>query len=296
MPELPKEPETSAGKERANHLEEWKKARDTLQFFDDKLHDLRKYGFSFLTGLLAAGSILSEIVLQATLPSTITPERVKFAVFFVTLMLIVALHLLDKNYRVLQQAACTRAIVLERKLNLEFSETMAVRHKHGKIDQHLWYVYKIFILGVAGLGIAILYPHWLLMVFLAICALAAWLFMRRQRKELQLEFRNPGMCEDWTVSPLECTRDEEIKITLNNLNEEPDSAIIFEKYYLIWEIKNKYEDIEYQVTPLQNLKVYGNHSWVVKPSAFENGGKKGVYRLQPRGWKTPLPISIIVHK
>jgi hypothetical protein len=39
-------------------LEEWKQARDVLKSFDDRIHDLRKYGFTFITGLMAVEGIL----------------------------------------------------------------------------------------------------------------------------------------------------------------------------------------------------------------------------------------------
>ena len=105
-----------------NHMEEWKQARDVIKSYDEHLHDLRKYGFSFLTALLAAGAILTPAIVEST--EAQVPNVVKFAVFSVTLLLIAALHLLDRNYRVFQEAAVTRALVLERRLNIELSEVI----------------------------------------------------------------------------------------------------------------------------------------------------------------------------
>jgi hypothetical protein len=279
------------------HKKEWEEARGVLKFYDERLHDLRKYGFSFLTALLAAGSILSEIVPGATPPSTITPDKVKLAVFVVTLMLIVALHLFDKNYRVFQQAAFTRALVLERKLNIELSEIISDRYKSDKIARHVLYVYILFICGVALLGGFILYPNWSLIRWLAVAVIVALGFIIYQ-DTLRLQYRHEELKlkDDWTVSPLECTGDEAIRITLNNMGNNP---IVFEEGKLIWEIKSEGVPLANPCQKLaeMNMEVpaYGNYTWVQKPSEFPGGGlKKGVYQLQPWDWDTPLPISIIV--
>lgn len=92
-------------KDREIHLKEWEKARGVLQFYDDKLHDLRKYGFSFITAFLTADGILLSTKLSSG-----TPAPIKFAVFGVTLILILALHLIDKNYRVFSKGSCNACI------------------------------------------------------------------------------------------------------------------------------------------------------------------------------------------
>ncbi len=237
-------PKTTLDKESTNHIEEWKKARDTLQSFDDKLHDLRKHGFSFLTGLFAIGSILSEIVPGAADGSTITPEKVKLGVFIVTLMLIVALHLLDRNYRGFQQAAFTRAMVLERKLNLELSEAISARHRKGRIAPNVLAVYFLFIGGVAVLGGFVLYPNRSLILWLVGAAVLALLFIIVQNKTLRPGWREEAFKEDWTVSPLECTKNELIRITWNNLSEEIGSKFkSLDGDGKIFEIKDKDDQI-----------------------------------------------------
>jgi hypothetical protein len=295
MSESPQTPKTSLDKDSDNHLEEWKKTRDTLQFFDDKLHDLRKYGFSFLTGLFAVGSLLSEIVPGAVVPSTITPEKVKLGVFVVTLMLIIALHLLDKNYRVYQQAAFTRAKVLERKLNLELSEAISVRYRSGRISPNVLAVYILFVGGVTLLGGFILYPNWGLIKWLVVAAAVALVFIFVQRGSLRLGYREEKFIEDWTVSPLECTKNESIGITWNNLTEEAGNR--FKPWdRKIFEIKDEDGNVVYKKEMPNNLAIYDNHMWVVKPADFTNQGKNGGYTLWPRGWPAPLPISITIHE
>jgi hypothetical protein len=295
MSETPQTPKSSLDKDSDNHLEEWKGARATLQFFDDKLHDLRKHGFSFLTGLFAAGSILSEIVPEATSGSAITPEKVKLGVFIVTLMLIVALHLLDRNYRLFQQAAFTRAMVLERKLNLELSEAISMRHRSSKISSSVLAVYFLFAGGVALLGGFILYPDWSLIRWLGAALIVAVAFIIAQRRNLKPRWRVEAFKEDWTVSPLRCTREELIGITWNNLSGEvpgkfkPQDGKIFE-------IKDENGKVVSTREAPDNLEVYDNHMWVVKPADFTNHGEKGTYTLWPRGWPAPLPIGITVHE
>jgi len=136
----------SSDKDSANHLAEWKQARDVLKHFDEKLHDLRKYGFTFLTGLLAVESILIPTSFVTTIEKI--PDSAKFAIFTVTLILIIALHLLDRNYVVFQQAANTRAKVLERELNLELSEIISIRYANFGIKNRVLTVYLLFIIGV----------------------------------------------------------------------------------------------------------------------------------------------------
>jgi len=47
-----------------NYSEEWKICRETIDRFDGILVDLRKYGFSILTGLTTAGSFLDSLPQQ----------------------------------------------------------------------------------------------------------------------------------------------------------------------------------------------------------------------------------------
>lgn len=228
---------TGLAKDRDNHLEEWKQARDTLKSFDDRLHDLRKLGFSFLTALFAAGSLLTPAIIPST--SSLTPviisstssadsptsvqNIVKSAIFAVTLLLVIALHFLDKNYRVAQEAADTRAVILERELNLELSDIITVRYNRGHVYGHVLWIYIIFTVGVALLGGFILYPDWLLIIGLAICMIFVLVVVICQHFKLTIAYKIPGLKEDWTISPLECTENAQnalVRITLTNITNE----------------------------------------------------------------------------
>jgi hypothetical protein len=202
------DPNASYEKESARQLEEWKQARDVLKSFDDHLHDLRKYGFSFLTALFATESILA----RSSDARSLDPQ-VKFAVFAVTLLLIAAVHLFDKNYRIYQEAANTRALVLERKLNLELSEDVSVRHRKNRVNLIVATVYVMFIVGVLLLGSFVLEGEqgWIigLVVFGTVIGVVPIFTLG-----LHYAYKEG---EDWTISPLECARGELVKITLNNL-------------------------------------------------------------------------------
>ena len=67
-----------------NYMEEWKVARELLASFDDRLDNLRKYGFSFLTALLTADSILLPGSVPALADKALS-DPVKLAVLVVTL-------------------------------------------------------------------------------------------------------------------------------------------------------------------------------------------------------------------
>jgi hypothetical protein len=320
--------ENSLKTENDNQMKEWDKAREVLKDYDERLHELRKYGFSFLTGLLTVDVFATKVITNATTPTptpTAIPEIFNLGIFLVTLILIIALHLLDKNYRVFQQAANTRANVIERKLNLELSETMTERHRMANVDWNVFFVYLLFILGTTGIGATIIYPNWNLMWWLIGCALVTLVFIIYQSIVLRLQFRNKVgikfLAEDWTVSPLECTEKDAIRITLNNFQKTPikesskefikkiinkfnkkpytkyDKSISFEEDKPIWRIIDKHEKTVYSEPADKKIIVYDNFTWVVKLKDFKfNGPKEGVFRLWPRDWPTPLPISIIVHE
>lgn len=295
---------TSSNNESENQVEEWKTSRDMLQFYDDKLDALRKYGFTFLTTLLAAESIL----IPPKTGEVGMSDQVKLAVFSITLLLVAALYLLDKNYRIFQDAANTRAIVLERKLNLELSETIAYRFKADGISRRILVIYSLFIFGVLALGCFVLYPSWIFIAVLVVLALAAFIYIQWQHRQ-SLCYRYGY--EDWTVSPLECkAKDATIRITLNNLTKKSQviksepadlkkatdlkgfpfsvpEPIVFQKGDLIWEISSEDGTEVHRKTADEITKVYYSYTWTL------NLKKTGVHQIRTGGWPIPL-FTIIV--
>ena len=83
---------------------EWIECRQTIARFDTILIDLRKYGFTIITGLLTAGSFLGFDTPTASL---------QVGVIIVTMVLIVVLYWMDIYYQNLLYGAVLRAIFLE---------------------------------------------------------------------------------------------------------------------------------------------------------------------------------------
>src|SRR5712692_10472090 len=111
---------------------EWESARGLLKDFDDRIDALRKYGFTFVTALLTAQSLLLPFVARLT-DSTVLPDSVKFAVVSVTLILILTVKVIETGYQSFQQAASSRATIIERVLNLELTDVITKRFKAGHV-------------------------------------------------------------------------------------------------------------------------------------------------------------------
>lgn len=310
------------------HMKEWEIARGVLEFFDDKLHDLRKYGFSFVTALLTAEGVLE------TSEGASASAGIKFAVFFVTLILILALHLIDRNYVVFQRAATTRALVLERKLNIELSDIITDRYRIEQVNGCVAAVYILFTFGVLVLGYYSLGMHYVYSVILWVIAIWAtiltlqlnvsyrWSSPKKGRLESALNQVLKGLRkllritgrderkEDWTISPLECSKKHgTVKITLTNLAEpDEDSAIEllgdhgkgkivpkpirFSKDQLLWKITNEESGkVSVSRTANEDIRVYDSRTWILKGEDF---GEPGVYQLWPSDWPVPLYRRIII--
>ena len=132
-------------------LSEWKAARDVLARFDDNLHDLEKYGFSFIAGLLTVDALLGNI-----------GYRFKLAALIGTLALIVVLDVVDRNYRVYLQGANQRATLLENRSGPELTKTIARTYAEARTREAFRLVYRglaiiTFVLGLLVLPLSFLY-------------------------------------------------------------------------------------------------------------------------------------------
>ena len=160
-------------------MEEWKSARKLLGQFDDRLHDLRKYGFSFITALLAAESILIPGPEAKAAGQAVIPDRIKLAVMLATLLLIMGMRLMDKHYRLFQEAAMVRAKIIERSLNLELSDAIAFRYNGEHFWRYINWLYYLFAWTTGLLGVFILYPNPLaiagVIIGTSLATLAIWI-------------------------------------------------------------------------------------------------------------------------
>lgn len=196
--------------------------------FDDRLHDLRKYGFTFITAFLTGSTILFTTYLlepNTSFPEGLTegipfPASIKAIILGVTLLLILGLYILDRNYRVFQKAASTRANVLERLLNIELSDVITQRYRLNTVDKFVTALYFIFVFGVGLLATAVLSetPELLLLVYLAAFATSGAIVVLSFDSVL-MKF-GYGMV-DWFLDKTECTQGDEVRVIMTNIGNEP---------------------------------------------------------------------------
>jgi hypothetical protein len=128
-----------------NYSEEWVKARETTDKFDGNLFDLRKYGFSILTGLITAGSFLGFS--EAT-------QFIQVGVIIVTMVLVVILYWLDIFYQGLLYGAVFRTRFLEIfRLNRGLSIYISGLYGASNLGRLLHFLYVGFLIGVFLLGL-----------------------------------------------------------------------------------------------------------------------------------------------
>jgi hypothetical protein len=128
-----------------NYSDEWVKAREATDKFDGNLFDLRKYGFSILTGLITAGSFLGF-----SKPT----QFIQVGVIIVTMVLVVILYWLDIYYQGLLYGAVFRTRFLEIfRLNRGLSIYISALYGASNLGPLLHFLYLGFLIGVLLLGL-----------------------------------------------------------------------------------------------------------------------------------------------
>jgi hypothetical protein len=123
---------------------EWKECRQTIARFDTILIDLRKYGFTIITGLLTAGSFLGFNTPTASL---------QVGVIIVTMVLIVILYWMDIYYQNLLYGAVLRAIFLELfRLDRGLSKYVSGLYGRSGMGWLLHFLYAGFFIAAFILG------------------------------------------------------------------------------------------------------------------------------------------------
>lgn len=189
-------------------LTEWSEARAIIGRFDNNLHDLRKYGFSFVTAILTADAILSHTFSSAT--SEVTWYE-KWAVLFVTIGLILALRLLDQHYRLIQKAASQRAVILEERMSIDLTEDFGTLYELGGWKADIENLYDGFLLLTFVLGLAILLPH-----YYSIFVLGAVVFLMSCIREALSE-RDLKSVMDWSIDSGTMEAGQSLRISLTDL-------------------------------------------------------------------------------
>jgi hypothetical protein len=266
-------------------LEEWKAARGVIDGFEDRLNGLRKYGFSFITALLATESLL---IPTGTIITSLQ-NTVKAAVLAVTVILIVALHLIDHIYQVSEDAAATRASLIERTLNLKLTDFMKSKYEHGHLQLYVSCVYGAFIAGVFILGWAILYPDYILILVLGIFAYVALGVTFQSKPEYDY-----GIV-DWTIDRLTCKAGDQVGITLTSLADPGSARAWYPKGTIMWaitkqdkQIKTKDDlnnEINFKVDQDFPIDAQDSYTWLWKvPDDIEGG----IYRVYPTNVKPKI--------
>lgn len=222
-----------------NYAKEWEVSRGVLDRFDGYLNDLRKYGFTLITALLAASALLlpysSQIDPSTGLETTSNfPDIIKFVVLLVNLLLILAVTVLDRNYTVFLKAAATRARVLERALNLELTEVITHRYRSAHSEWVITGLYSFFMVMVLTLGLFVLRQDWTLSIILLLIVVAAIGGAIAIRTYIKVDY--PSGPIDYTLDRLQCTQRDQVAITLTNLG---DEEVIIDPDTAVWAIRKQ---------------------------------------------------------
>jgi hypothetical protein len=120
-----------------NHFEEWKECRNSIARFDKIIIDIRKFGFSFVTGLLT-----TEGYLFFTMTEISNIEKIGFS--FINFVLIFALYRIDRYHEIFLIGAVQRSIELEEKLKLGLTINIHKHIKSVKTDEWGSQLYIVF--------------------------------------------------------------------------------------------------------------------------------------------------------
>ncbi len=262
-------------------FDEWKEARHVIEKFDDRQHDLRKYGFTFLSALIAADSLTKLF--------SGVDDRIRIAVISVTLLLTVALRILDKSYSLFMEAASVRAKVLEVKLNLELTEGISYRYQKDKFYLYSLMVYESFAIVSGLVGMLIMYPNFLLCVIVGVLvgiSVIVILFVHR----LTINLEN---AIDWSFDRIECIMGEKIRIVATNLC--PKTDLSYDAGATVWEIRKEGEEqpVYTQKTPNQLIIMAGNnYSWDLLTGELPEPGTYRVFSYYAKECKKVGKVGI----
>lgn len=257
-----------------NFMTEWTETRNVLRVFDDRIHDLRKYGFTFVTGILTAqGILLPYVPATATAEPSGIPDEAKLGVLVATTLLIIVLRWFDGNYQGFQYGASMRAKVLERFHNLELSDTISLRYRVDKLWVPKIILYAGFEGAVIGLAYALLPEHSSWVAYLTIGIVVENILYYRFASPERLRGKFAGT--DWALDRLRCTNGETVRIMLTNLG---STDRILEKDTIAWKILDKNNVEIHSETVHNTIKVTPSFSYVW---AWNVGDKDpGIYRIK----------------
>lgn len=257
--------------ENQQDYDEWVAARNLIDKFDGEMTELRKTGFAFITGILAISGIF--------LPSNADgiPYGAKAAIIIATMVLIVAVALFEKNIAIKQKAASQRAIVLERRLNLELTEIIYYQYLFNKGSLYQILIYVLFISGACILAWSLpidpnpitnlLIVGLMFTIFVAIIAII----------HLQFKFRRPENREgqDWTIDKIECQPGDLLGITLTNFS--GDEIKVPDQNRFIYQIEDETGHIIFQNKKPITIQSEQSYTWYWDTKDVD----EGIYHIIP---------------
>jgi hypothetical protein len=245
---------------------EWQEARAIMARFDNNLHDLRKYGFSFITALLAANGLISQG------GSSAVPNGVKAAILMATLGLIVALKMLETHYRLFQKAASIRARLLENRLNIDITNDLSLFYDLQKWWVYVQALYYGFVGLVMVLGVAILWSDASLLGYTLIAGVIACLLLWTINKG------TPTSVYDWSVDKKILNAKDSVRITFTDLDDKEREAV---RYRLSWGVGKLSDQGAVQPVPGANgqadvqLRYFGSQDFL-----WQANVDPGLYRIR----------------
>ncbi len=253
-------------------FQEWAISRALVDKFEDRVYDLRKYGFSFITALLTAQAILVPSSIFTGPDNAPLPDGIKAAVFGVTLLLILTVLLFEKSYRLLQRAAEQRTKVLEARLNLELIEKISYQYNFRNVWCYKLFIYVFLIAATIILAYFIIPNHYYALILAILSYLGLLSIEISIHLKPHLNKSEPG--DDWTIDKVECQQGEKVGITLTNFNEKER---ILHSDDVICKIKDKdgYHVLSKLAGAKIEIPVAHNYTWLLDTTNL----KEGIYQI-----------------
>ncbi len=134
-------------------LKDWEECRATIGRLDSILVDLRKVGFSIITGLLTAGGFLGFLGIGGK--ASAAPPEVSGAVFIAIMILVAALYSVDSNFDVLLIGAVARAREIEAMTDgqIRLTEYLYLNATRSKVSYVTPALYMILLLTAGAFGL-----------------------------------------------------------------------------------------------------------------------------------------------
>jgi hypothetical protein len=311
-------------------FQEWKECNDKITKLDTILIDIRRYGFTVASGLMAAGSFLG-------LQTYTQFQPFQIVIIFATMALVDVLYWLDVYYQTILTAIILRTQVLEKNLSLGVNIYISRFYMRHKIGKALHILYIGFLVSLAIIGSHVVYTnqldiashlplHWWIF-FLSIPIIfvfSIWLFFDRTR------YRTYSRAQA-TVSnflrtsgrpPTDKTIDEEILKFLDSDKEDlgldlrSNEWVHFDgsgrRHYIFWSkrlIVTNFKVYAIESNPIRHTMEsfeYNSFEYYWEPNEFDKDRGfyivKPYYRYSSYSFKIELPrqncekVSEIIHK